>query len=125
MERKFIIRYIRKKYKFKGIIVTDDMRMKGVEVLYGKNKPVKKAFNAGNDIILFKYRQNDNVIEEIIKKVKKSPINEARINRSVKRILKIKEKYQINDDEISIDDNLVDNVNKKINEIKEKISNNE
>lgn len=125
MERRFIIKYIRKKYKFRGLIVTDDMRMKGVEVLYGKNRPVQKAFKAGNDIILFKYRQNDNIIEKIIKEVKKSPLNEARVNRSVKRILNVKEKYQINDKEISIDDNLIDNINKKIIEIKEKVSNND
>lgn len=119
MSRRFITKYIRKKYHYKGLIITDDMRMKGVEVLYGKNNPVKKAFYAGNDIILMKYSKDEKLIENIINEIKDSPLKQARINRSVKRILKTKEKYMLNDRKIVKDENLKQNINTRIKKVKE------
>ena len=95
------------------------MRMKGVEVLYGKNNPVKKAFYAGNDIILMKYSKDEKLIENIINEIKNSPLKQARINRSVKRILKTKEKYMLNDRKIVKDENLKQNINTRIKKVKE------
>ena len=46
---------------------------------------------------------------------------QARINRSVKRILDIKEKYNVNDEEIEMDNEFVSNINKEIQEINDKI----
>lgn len=121
MSRRFITKYIRKKYHYKGLIVTDDMRMKGIRILYGKNTPIKKAFYAGNDIILLKYQKDEKMIENIIKEIKKSSIKEARVNRSVRRILKIKDKYHLNDEEIKSDDDFKLNINNKIREVKTKL----
>ena len=121
MSRRFITKYIRKKYHYKGLIITDDMRMKGVKIVYGKNNPVKKAFYAGNDIILMKYGEDEKLIETIVKEIKKSSLKEARVNRSVRRILKMKEKYHISDKEIETDEEFKRNINDKIREIRNKI----
>lgn len=121
MSRRFISKYLRKKYHYNKLIITDDMRMKSIKSFYGKNKPIKKAFEAGNDIILFKYSKDEKVIEEIINEVKKDKKKEARVNRSVRRILKIKEQYDVNYEEIKYDENLVKMTNQKIDEIREKI----
>lgn len=123
MSKKFITEYLRKKFRFNGLIVTDDMRMKGVQLLYGKNRPIIKAFEAGNDIIVFKYSNNEKVIEKIIENVKKEKIEETKINRSVTRILKIKEKYNINNNEIEKNANIVEKVNNKIDDLSKKLSN--
>lgn len=120
MSRKFITRYIRKKYRFKGLIVTDDMRMSAVKLLYGANKPAKKAFEAGNDIVLIKHIEGNNLIEQIIKKVKRSPLKQARVNNSVKRILSMKEKYQINDEQIELDKNWLNEINGEIQNVIDK-----
>ena len=48
----------------------------------------------------------------ILGKVKKGKISEERINESVEKILKIKEKYQLNDEEVEGFDK--DEINKKI-----------
>ena len=61
------------------------------------------------------------MIENIIKEIKKSSIKEARVNRSVRRILKIKDKYHLNDEEIKIDDDFKLNINNKIREVKTKL----
>ena len=120
MSREFIT-YIRKKYKYKGLIVTDDMRMKGVELLYGKNKSIQKAFYAGNDIIVIKYGRNENIINKIIEEVKQDKRKEARVNRSVKRILEEKEKYNCNNDQVEKQEGFVEKINEQIHNIKQTI----
>ena len=96
MSKSFIREYIRKKNKFNGVIITDDIRMKAVKILYGKKRALEKAFTAGNDIVLFKYNLGDEkLIDKIINDIKKGKINIGKINRSVKRVLKIKEKTAI------------------------------
>lgn len=122
MSRKFITKFIRKKYRFKGLIVTDDLRMRSVKNLYGKNKPIIKAFGAGNDIIVFKYNsENEKVIDKLVESVRNNKLIEARVNRSVNRILKMKEKYNISNEKIEVDENFINNINKEIMYIKNKI----
>ena len=48
----------------------------------------------------------------VIRKVKRGKKSEERINESVKKILKIKEKYQLNDEKVEGFDK--DEINKKI-----------
>lgn len=119
MSKSFIREYIRKKNKFNGVIITDDIRMKAVKILYGKKRALEKAFTAGNDIVLFKYNLGDEkLIDKIINDIKKGKINIGKINRSVKRVLKIKEKYQIENLEIPYIENLPKNINFEIENIK-------
>ena len=118
MSRRFIIKYIRKKYHYKGLIITDDMKMRGVKLFYGENRAIKQAFFAGNDIIMIKYGKDGKTIEQIINEIKKDKKKENRINRSIKRILNIKEKYNVKDKEIIIKKNYLNYINKKIINIK-------
>ena len=121
MSKSFIRKYIRKKLKFRGIIITDDIRMKGIRIFYGTKRALKKAFISGNDIVLFQYNSGDQkLIEKIINDVKSGEINIGKINRSVKRILKVKEKYRIENEEIKYIENLPQEINSKIENIKEK-----
>ena len=94
MSRRFINKYIRKKFRYNNLIITDDLRMKGITLRYGKDKSIKKAFEAGNDIILFKYNDDAKVIDKIISNVSRNIIKESRVNKSVNRILKMKEKLK-------------------------------
>ena len=61
------------------------------------------------------------MIEEIIREVKKDKKKEARVNRSVRRILKLKEQYEINGNEIQQKEEFVKTINQGIHEIREKI----
>ena len=122
MSKSFIRKYIRKKLKFRGIVITDDIRMKAIRILYGTKRALKKAFTSGNDIVLFQYKIGDEkLIEKIIYDVKGGKINIGKINRSVRRILKVKEKYKIENGEIKYIENLPQEINNKIENIKEKI----
>ena len=119
LSRNFITNYIRKKYRFRGLIITDDLKMKAIKLLYGPNLAVEKAFKAGNDIIVFRFNSSEEkrVIDKITNLVKKGKIKENQINRSVRRILKIKEKYNVSDEHI--DKNLdIEEINKEIEKIR-------
>ena len=121
MSKRFITKYLRKKYRYNGLIITDDVRMKGVRIRYGKNNAVKKAFLACNDMIIFKYDNDIEVIDKVIKLVKEDKLKMKRVNKSVARILKVKEKYNINDEQIEKDDTFVENINNPIEEIRDKV----
>ena len=58
------------------------------------------------------------LIEQIINEIKKDKLKEIRINRSIKRILNIKEKYNVNDKEIITNKDFIRDVNNKIINIK-------
>ena len=119
LSRKFITNYLRKKYRFRGLIITDDLKMKAIKLLYGPDLAVEKAFKAGNDIIVFRFNSSEEkrVIDKITNLVKKGKIKESQINRSVRRILKIKENYNVSDEHI--DKNLdIEEINKEIEKIR-------
>jgi len=98
ISKKFITEYLRKKYNYNGLVITDDIRMNAVKLIY-KFMSFDKAFSSGSDIILFKYKDGDEkVINKIVDKVKNGKIDIESINSSVDRILKIKRKYRITDD---------------------------
>lgn len=119
---KEMIQTLRENLKFNGLIVTDDMRMKAVSMLYGKNRAIQKAFLAGNDIIVFKYRKKDEVYQKLIQLAKKEELR-GQINASVERIIKTKQKYEITDEVLNADLSL-EKINKEILQIKESIKNN-
>lgn len=121
LSRKFIYRYLRKKYRYNGVIVTDDLKMKAIKMIYGADRAVKKAFEAGNDIIVFRFNsvEEKRVIDNIINLAQKGKIKETRINKSVKRIIKLKEKYNIGDNSEEYGIN-VGEINEKIQEIRRK-----
>lgn len=119
ISRDFISKYIREKYNYDGLIVTDDLKMGAVNLIY-RFFALEKAFTSGSDIILFKYHNGDErVINKVVDKVKNNSINITDINRSVDRILNIKSKYKINDD-TNYDLCDIDKINKKIISINNK-----
>ena len=101
LSKKFIIKYLRRKYRFRGLIITDDLKMKAIHL--GANIAARKAFEAGNDLIMMGFKEKEVIssINNIKRMVDKKKIKEARINRSIKRIIKVKEKYNINNNEIT------------------------
>lgn len=120
LSRKFISRYIRKKYKYNGLIFTDDLKMRAIKFIYGPVPAVVKAFKAGNDVIIFRFNNNDekNALEKVCKLVQSGKIKESRINKSVNRIIKLKEKYNILDNN-PIEKINIEDFNNEINKVRE------
>ena len=114
LSKKVIQKYLIEKYNYTGLIMTDDLKMMAIRFHYNMKKAVVKAIEAGNDIIMLglPYWQTKRIMKYVIRKVKRGKISEERINESVKKILKIKEKYQLNDEKVEGFDK--DEINKKI-----------
>lgn len=119
LSRKFITKYIRLKYRYRGLIFTDDLKMRAIKFIYGPSIAIRKAFEAGNDVIIFRFNKDEekNAINRIINLAKDGKIKESRINRSVKRIINIKEKYKISDTD-EIEGINIGEINKEIHEIR-------
>lgn len=119
LSKKVIQKYLIEKYNYHGLIITDDMKMMAIRLHYNMKRTVKRAILAGNDIVMIglSYKKVDKIIKYIIGQIKKGKISEERINKSVEKILRIKEKYNITDEKTSGFD-----IN-KINEQIEKLNN--
>ena len=120
MSRKFITKYLRKKYHYRGLVVSDDLKMKAIKYRYGSSNALAKSIEAGNDITIMRFNEKneENAILKIYELYKRGILNKYRINASVRRIIKIKEKYQINDD-CNFDGKIdFEKVNEEISEIR-------
>ena len=114
---KFIREYIRNRYKYYGLIITDELNMLArnpfLKMIY-----MKKAILSGSDILLVKVNNKVDIIDKCIKLVENNIEYLKMIDDSVDRIIKIKKKYNVNDNifNMGID---IDDVDKEINRINE------
>ena len=90
------IGYLRKELNYDGVIISDDMVMKGVQQ-YGSAEAVIKGIDAGLDMFIFRY--SDSGLRDAILQVTEKAENDSslreKIEKSNERILKLKEKYGI------------------------------
>lgn len=116
MSKEVITDLLRKKLKFKGVIMTDDMTMDAIADHYGIGEAALQSVKAGSDIVLvaFDYDKAVSAISAIKSGVNDGEISEARIDESVKRIIQLKLKYKLNDNHV--DDVDPDELNQMIKE---------
>ena len=91
---------VRKKYGYKGVIVSDAMGMDAIAKNFGEVEAVKMAIKAGVDLVLMPttlrsktdLSKIDTIVDEVVRAVQTGDISEERLNESVRRILTLKEK---------------------------------
>lgn len=118
MSKAIVSDILRGNLGFNGVIITDDMTMGAITQNYAIENAAINSINAGTDIILVchQYKNIKSTIEAIKKAVNVSKtISEERINESVYRILKLKEKYNLNDKLIETPD--ISSINNDISKI--------
>lgn len=102
LSKTIITDILRGQMNFDGVVITDDITMGAIAENYELGAAALKAIEAGSDIILVAHG-NDNAIT-VLKSMKeaaeKGLLSEDRINQSVYRILKLKQKYNLKDEEI-------------------------
>lgn len=100
---------------YKGVIITDDMTMGAVIKNYDIGEAAVKSVAAGTDIILVchDYDKEVKVIKALRAAVSEGKLTEDRIDESLRRILKLKKKYNLNNKIITSVD--INSINKKIN----------
>lgn len=90
---------LREKLGFEGVIISDDLQMQAITDYFGVEKVIELALLADIDILAF----GNNLVFEpdiaersiaiIMNLIQKGVIDEERINKSVSRIFKLKQKY--------------------------------
>lgn len=97
MSKEIITGMLRKQLGFDGVVMTDDMTMKAITNHYAIGQAAVDSIKAGSDIILIahEYANITAAIEAVKTAVSNGEITEERINESVQRIVKLKEKYQL------------------------------
>lgn len=104
LSKKVVTDLLKDSLKFKGLIFTDALNMKGVSSFFKPGVVDVKALIAGNDILLFS-EDVPTAIKEIKKAIKNGEITQEEVNKRCKKIIYAKEWMNISTEKI-IDKNL-------------------
>lgn len=90
---------LRNQLNFEGVVITDDMTMGAITKNYDLAEAAVQSVNAGTDIILVahKYENALGTMKSLKAAVETGKITGKRIDQSVYRILKLKQKYKLQD----------------------------
>jgi beta-N-acetylhexosaminidase len=102
---------------FDGVVFTDDITMGAITENYDIGDAAVKSVSAGADIVLVchGYDREEAVINVLKSAVSKGDIPEERLDESLYRILKLKEKYGLADDRI--DSVNIEEINSRIDAV--------
>lgn len=91
---------LRKEMMFDGVVITDDFTMGAIVKNYKIGEAAVKSIQAGSDIVLVchGFENQVAVIDALKNAAKTGELTEDRIDQSVYRILKLKNKYGISDE---------------------------
>ncbi len=100
MSQQIISGLLRQQLNFSGVIITDDMTMKAITNNYDIGNAAVQSVKSGSDMIMVAHDFNKvvTVINALKEAVEQGEITEERINKSVSRIMKLKEKYRLTDE---------------------------
>lgn len=81
---------LREQMGFEGLVVSDAMDMRGVLDQFGAVESIKRAVEAGNDVLLMPANITES-IDAVLAGVREGRFDERRLDASVRRILRMKE----------------------------------
>lgn len=94
LSKEIITNLLRKKMKYNGVIITDDLEMGAIEHKFGVGEAAVRAIIAGSDIVIVGWHSNKQmkVYKALLAAVKSKRISMKRLDSAVDRILKLKSK---------------------------------
>ena len=105
LSKTFINDILREEMGYEGVVITDALEMDAINDYFEFEDVARLSINAGVDLLLMPvssnypmmllFREIDKRIDTIVELVNNGEISEERINESVERILRLKEKYNI------------------------------
>lgn len=86
---------LRKQMNYEGVVTTDCMEMDAIAKGIGTAKAAPQVLQAGIDYVMISHKKKvqEDAIKEIIQAVQNGELPEERINQSINRINKLKDKY--------------------------------
>lgn len=106
MSKSVITDILREQLDFNGVVITDDLTMQAISDHFGIGVAAVESIKAGTDIVLMAHDYDEliTVYEALRSAVYNGEITEERIDESMKRIIRVKRKYDISDEQVeSID----------------------
>lgn len=102
MSYKVVTKLLKQRYGYNGIVVADNLTATCVDIQYGIKASARKAILAGCDLMLIKdTRKVKGVLLDIAKQVRLGNISDQEIDFRVQKILDLKDKFNIKDEEIT------------------------
>jgi beta-N-acetylhexosaminidase len=95
LSSKVLTGLLRNELRFKGIIISDAMDMRGVLDQYGATEAVKRAVAAGVDILIQPLNVTE-TIDAVVAGIREGRYTEKRLDESVRRILAVKAELGLN-----------------------------
>lgn len=94
--KKLITGLLRKKMGFKGVVCADAINMAALNALFTREEMLERTINAGNDVLIGTRLRDSDIV---LKLVKEGRISEETINGACQRILDMKEKMGLFDED--------------------------
>ena len=94
LSHKVLTGVLRDSLHFRGLVVTDAMDMQGVLKLFGPVEAAKRAVAAGADVLLMPANVPQ-TIDAVVAGVREGRYDEARLDSSVRRILMLKRRFDL------------------------------
>ena len=91
LSRPILTDLLRRQLDFEGVVVTDALDMQGVRDMFGDDRVPVEAIKAGADLMLMP-PEFDLAYRSVLQAVRSGEISERRIDQSVYRILRLKER---------------------------------
>ena len=87
---------LRKAYHYEGVIISDDLQMKAISNHYPLDVAIEKSISAGSDMLIFGNQLGNITLDEVVDcmqyLVNQGRLTPARIDISLKRIRRLKQK---------------------------------
>jgi beta-N-acetylhexosaminidase len=95
LSKKILTNLLRNAMGFDGVVITDALEMKAIANQYGPADAALKAFQAGADVLLFCEDMDApaDAVDALEAAVHRGRLSEARIDQSLNRILRLKERF--------------------------------
>lgn len=114
---------LRSELGFNGVVITDDIAMGAITKHYGLEDAAVRAITAGADILLTAHDGDDaqRIYNALVQSVQDKRISEARIDESVRRIVRLKRAYALRDESVPVP-NASDIPNDAVHKWREQVS---
>lgn len=95
-----LVGLLRKKLRFKGVVISDDLQMQAIASTMSFDDTVVRAVMAGNDILVFANDKHpdptipDRISDLLVKRARENPALMTRIQESYGRVVRLKSKIE-------------------------------
>lgn len=102
MSYKVVTKLLKQKYGYKGVVISEDISSACVDIQYGVKGCARRAILAGCDMLIIKdIKKVKGVLEDIAKQIKNGNLTPQEIDLRIQKILDMKEKFNLKDEEVS------------------------